>query len=71
MGRYTRHPDPRQEQLFFSLLRECIDRRVVSEEVVREEIRSHHVRQDALALMEKVPPLRASVMHDAPPSFRR
>ena len=57
MGRYQRHPDPRQEQLFFGLLRECIDKRIVSEEIVREEMRSNHVRHDALAMIDKVPPL--------------
>jgi hypothetical protein len=71
MGRYQRHPDPRQERLFFSLLRECVDRRVVPEEVVRDEIRSRHVRPDALAMLEKVPPLRDAVMEDAPPALRR
>jgi hypothetical protein len=63
MGRYQRHPDPRQEQLFFGLLRECVDRRIVSEETVRDEMRRNHVRHDALAMMERVAPL--------PPSFSR
>jgi hypothetical protein len=42
-------------------LRECVEQGVVSEALIREEMRQNHVRHDALQLMERVPPL------DAPP----
>lgn len=50
LGRYHRHPDPAQEALFFSLLRECLELGKISETTVREEIRSRHVRPDSLEL---------------------
>ena len=57
--RYKRHPDPNQERLFFGLLRECVERGIVSEDMVREEMRRNHVRHDALELLERTPALAA------------
>ncbi len=59
LGRYHSHPDPRQEQFFFGLLRECLDKGVISEELVRDEMRHNHVRHDALEVAERTPPLAA------------
>ena len=56
---YEPHPDPNQERFFFSLLRECVDKGVVSESLLREEMRGDHIRHDALELLEKVRPLAA------------
>jgi hypothetical protein len=58
-GRYQPHPDPRQEQFFFGLLRECVDKGVVSEELVREQMAKNHVRHDALEVLDRTPPLAA------------
>lgn len=58
-GRYQPHPDPRQERFFFGLLRECLDKGVVSEELVREQMAKNHVRHDALEVLERTPPLAA------------
>ena len=57
MGAYKPHPDPNQERLFFSLLRECYDKGIVTESMIREEMRQNHVRHDALELMRKTPTL--------------
>ncbi len=57
--RFRSHPDPRQEQYFFSLLRECLDGGIVTEATVREEMQRDHVRHDALELVAKAPPLAA------------
>ncbi|MGH0035338.1 MAG: hypothetical protein ACQGVK_09970 [Myxococcota bacterium] len=57
LGRYKRHPDPAQEQFFFGLLRECVEKGVVSEDFVRAEMASNHVRHDAFEVMEKAPQL--------------
>lgn len=57
--RYRPHPDPKQEQYFFSLLRECVDAGIVTEETLRDEMRQNHIRHDALALVAKAPPLAA------------
>jgi hypothetical protein len=59
IGRYWRHPDRNQEGLFFGLLRECIDRGIVTEAMLREEMRRNHVRHDALQVLERTQPLAA------------
>ncbi|UCG74214.1 MAG: hypothetical protein JSV45_07550 [Chromatiales bacterium] len=53
LGKYQPHPDQRQEQFFFDLLRECLDRGVIDEAVVRDEMQKNHVRHDALQLVEQ------------------
>jgi hypothetical protein len=59
LGHYRRHPDPKQEQLFFGLLRECLEKGLVSAELLRDEMRQNHVRHDAFAVLERTPPLPA------------
>jgi hypothetical protein len=59
LGRYHAHPDPRQEQFFFGLVRECLEKGVISESLVLEEMKQNHVRHDALELAERTPPLAA------------
>jgi hypothetical protein len=56
---YEPHPDPNQERFFFLLLRECVDNGVVSESLLREEMRRDHIRHDALQLLERVRSLAA------------
>lgn len=58
-GRYHRHPDPRQEQFFFGLLAECMEKGIVDEQRLREEMRLNHVRHDALDVLSRTPPLAA------------
>jgi hypothetical protein len=57
--RYRPHPDRRQEQLFFALLRECMDNGMVTEAMLRKEMAANHVRHDALEVVKRVPPLEA------------
>jgi hypothetical protein len=57
LGSYRRHPDPNQERFFFGLLRECLEKGIVSEALVREEMGKNHVRHDALELMQRIEPL--------------
>ncbi|WP_421706788.1 hypothetical protein [Algihabitans sp.] len=59
LGRYRRHPDSNQEALFFGLLRECLDQGLVSEDLVRAEMRQNFVRHDAFEVLERTPPLAA------------
>lgn len=54
LGRYEAHPDPEQERFFFGLLRECLDRKVITEDLLRSEIRQNHVRHDAFAVLERL-----------------
>lgn len=53
--KYKKHPDPRQEAFFFSLLKECLDQGKVSKAVVEEHMRKKHVRADALDVLARVP----------------
>jgi len=55
--RYKTNPDARQERLFFSLLKECVEQGKISEEMLRSEMRKNHVRHDAFKLMGNVAPL--------------
>jgi hypothetical protein len=59
LGRYVRHPDRNQERFFFGLLRECVEKKIVTEEMLREEMRQNHIRHDAFEVLEKTPPLAA------------
>ena len=55
--RYLSHPDPRQEKLFFGLLRECMEAGEVTEEMLEREITRRHVRPDAATLVAEAPPV--------------
>jgi len=59
LGRYKKHGDPNQERFFFGLLREALDKGVVTEGMLRREMSSNHLRHDAFELLERVPPLAA------------
>jgi len=54
-GYYTRHPDPKQEAFFFALLRECVEHGIVTEELLKDEMRKNHLRHDALDLLQRLP----------------
>ena len=56
-GRYRSHADPRQEAVFFGLLRECLEEGVLAEERVREEMRRSHLRPDAFEVALRTPRL--------------
>lgn len=57
LGRYRPHPDPNQERFFFGLLRECLEKGMVTEDILRSEMRQSHIRPDTLAVIERTPPL--------------
>ena len=59
VGAYKKHPDPRQEAFFFGLVRECLEKGVISEDLLREEMAKNHLRHDALEVVERIPPLAA------------
>ncbi len=56
---YKAHPDQKQEDFFFGLLRECVDQRTVSEEFLRDEMEKNHVRHDVFEVLDRVAPLSA------------
>lgn len=59
LGHYAPHPDPKQEQLFFGLLKECLTSGHIKEEQVRHEISKNHVRHDAFEVLDRTPDLGA------------
>lgn len=58
-GTYKAHPDPQQELFFFGLLKECLDHSVVTEAMLRDEMRHNHIRHDAMELLSRTPALPA------------
>jgi hypothetical protein len=58
LGYYKRHPDSNQERLFFALLKECLDRGIVTQDMIQKEMQLNHVRHDALQMLEKTPGLQ-------------
>ena len=57
LGRYKPHPDPNQERFFFGLLKECLEKGIVSEAMIREQMSRNHVRHDALEVIDRTPRL--------------
>jgi len=53
LGKYKEHPDKNQEHFFFGLLKECMDKGIVTEDMLREEMRLNHVRHDAFAVLDR------------------
>jgi hypothetical protein len=49
---YQPHPDPRQERLFFALLKECLDNGILSRRSLRRAIRRNYLRKDTFALLD-------------------
>ena len=56
-GSYQRHPDPNQERLFFGLLKECLQKGIVTEAQLKDEMRTNHIRHDALEVLARTPDL--------------
>ena len=61
LGHYKSHPDKHQEDLFFGLLKECVDEGTVTEEMVLNEMLYDHVRKDAVEVLAKAPPVNQTV----------
>ena len=57
LGKYKNHPDKNQEDLFFGLLKECLEMGTVSQEMVDFEMAHNHVRHDAVEVVSRVRPL--------------
>ena len=57
LGKYRPHPDPNQQNLFFGLLKECLDAGTVTESELRDEMARNHVRHDAFQVLKQTPPL--------------
>ena len=71
LGKYKEHPDYNQTRLFFGLLKECVDKGIVTEAMLREEMRQNHVRHDAFEVLERTPDLPPAPLHPLTPAQRR
>jgi hypothetical protein len=52
-GKYKRHADHRQEELFFSYAKECMETGALTEKMLRDEMAKNHVRHDAIELLNQ------------------
>lgn len=57
LGHYKKHPDGNQERLFFALLKECVDKGIVTRAMLGEQMRLNYVRHDALEVLARTPTL--------------
>jgi hypothetical protein len=57
LGRYARHPDPKQEALFFGLLKGAYEEGLVTDEQIKEAMAKNYIRHDSIEVMKSVPPL--------------
>ena len=57
LGHYKSHPDQNQENLFFGLLKECLEQGSINESMLRDEMAQNHVRHDALEVLDRAPRL--------------
>jgi len=55
LGHYAEHPDRNQERFFFGLLKECLEAGLISEALLRDEMKKNHVRHDAFEVIERTP----------------
>jgi hypothetical protein len=58
LGKYHKHPDANQENLFFGLLKECLEQGKVTEAKLKESMAKNYVRHDAMDVMARVPKLK-------------
>jgi hypothetical protein len=52
---YQPHPDPRQEQHFFTLLKECLEHGSITPRMLRKAMWRNYLRKDALAVLDQLP----------------
>lgn len=57
LGQYKKHPDTNQERLFFALLKECVEAGIVTEDMIKDQMKKNYVRHDALDLIARTPTL--------------
>lgn len=52
--RYLPHPDPSQERLFFTLLKECVSEGSITRSALRQAMRHRYLRADALQVLDSL-----------------
>jgi hypothetical protein len=63
--RYQPHPDPAQEQMFFALLKECLEHGGITVQFLNQAIRKKYLRKDTFALLARQDALTALAMGSA------
>ncbi|HFD12618.1 MAG TPA: hypothetical protein ENJ32_09145 [Crenotrichaceae bacterium] len=59
LGEYKPHPDAAQEAYFFGLLKECVQKGIVSESDLHNEMQQNNVRHDVFEILDRTQPLTA------------
>ena len=59
---YQKHPDIRQEKFFLSLLKECMNKNLISSEFLKLEINKGHIRPDIFRALKTVNSSAQSVL---------
>jgi hypothetical protein len=59
LGRYARHPDPKQEAFFFGLLKGAYEEGLVTDAQIKEAMAKNYIRHDSIEVMQNAPPLSA------------
>ena len=57
LGRYARHPDPRQEALFYGLLKGAYEAGMVTDAQIKDAMEKNYIRHDSVEVMKAAPPL--------------
>ena len=57
LGQYKKHPDANQERLFFALLKECVEKGIVTQDMIKDQMSKNHVRHDAFDVIARTPTL--------------
>lgn len=59
LGQYKPHPDAAQEAFFFGLLKECVEKGIITESILQDEMRQNNVRHDVFEVLDRTQPLPA------------
>lgn len=57
LGRYSQHPDPKQEAFFYGLLKGAYEAGLVSDAQIKEAMEKNFIRHDSVEVMKRVPHL--------------
>ena len=57
LGRYAKHPDPKQEQLFYGLLKGAYEAGMVTDAQIKEAMEKNYLRHDSVEVMKAAPTL--------------
>lgn len=57
LGRYSQHPDPKQEAFFYGLLKGAYEAGLVSDAQIKEAMEKNFIRHDSVEVMKRVPDL--------------